>query len=339
MSNEKKQWPIDWARKVRGISVTQKCVLFVLASYADEHCQSWPSISTIVAEACVCQTSVSNAINALEKAGLIKRIQNSQHKSSTYQLNLAANAIVSDAIASNTNIVSNAIAPDTNIAADTIDYSGKRYSAIAANTNNLPYDISLKREERNTLASSDKSLSAGSDEKQKPKVPKPAKTSTLPVELSEFSLPVIGDADPEWRVPKQLLDEWQRSYPGVDVPGELRKMRGWLVSNKERRKTKRGISRFCNSWLSKAQDKGSSLGRNQYHPGQPACPTEHQLRMQEERLMAEALYAKRVANGETWEQRHANDAVNQSQVKAVEECEDVYELMENIKRKREQACQ
>ena len=33
-------------------------------------------------------------------------------------------------------------------------------------------------------------------------------------------------------------------------------MKSWLDSNKERRKTKRGIARFINSWLSKEQDKG-----------------------------------------------------------------------------------
>ena len=79
------------------------------------------------------------------------------------------------------------------------------------------------------------------------------------------------------------------------------------------------------------------MAKNQYYPDQPACPTEYQLRMQEERLMAEALYAKRVANGETWEQRHANDAADQP--KALEDCEDLYEVMENIKRRRELACQ
>ena len=33
-------------------------------------------------------------------------------------------------------------------------------------------------------------------------------------------------------------------------------MRGWLMANPDRRKTKRGISRFINNWLSREQDKG-----------------------------------------------------------------------------------
>ena len=40
------------------------------------------------------------------------------------------------------------------------------------------------------------------------------------------------------------------------VMQELRKMKSWLDSNKARRKTKRGIARFINSWLSKEQDEG-----------------------------------------------------------------------------------
>ena len=41
---------------------------------------------------------------------------------------------------------------------------------------------------------------------------------------------------------------------------ELRKMKSWLDSNTSRRKTKRGILRFVNGWLSKEQDKGD-VGR------------------------------------------------------------------------------
>ncbi len=37
-------------------------------------------------------------------------------------------------------------------------------------------------------------------------------------------------------------------------------MRGWLLSNKDRRKTRRGISRFITSWLSREQDRGYSAG-------------------------------------------------------------------------------
>lgn len=54
---------------------------------------------------------------------------------------------------------------------------------------------------------------------------------------------------------KDQLEEWTELFPAVDVMQELRKMKSWLDSNPSRRKTKRGILRFVNGWLSKEQDK------------------------------------------------------------------------------------
>lgn len=51
------------------------------------------------------------------------------------------------------------------------------------------------------------------------------------------------------------LDEFAELYPAVDVPQAMRDMRGWLITNPERRKTKKGIRRFMNSWLAKEQDR------------------------------------------------------------------------------------
>lgn len=44
-------------------------------------------------------------------------------------------------------------------------------------------------------------------------------------------------------------------YPAVDVMQELRKMVGWCDSNPSNRKTRKGVKRFINSWLSRAQDR------------------------------------------------------------------------------------
>ena len=55
------------------------------------------------------------------------------------------------------------------------------------------------------------------------------------------------------------FDKYSELYPVVDVMGELRKMEGWFDGNPNKRKTKTGIKRFINSWLSRAQDKGGNL--------------------------------------------------------------------------------
>lgn len=51
---------------------------------------------------------------------------------------------------------------------------------------------------------------------------------------------------------------WQRTYPAINVHQELNAMESWLDANPTRRKTARGIKRFINSWLSRAQDRGGS---------------------------------------------------------------------------------
>ncbi len=55
---------------------------------------------------------------------------------------------------------------------------------------------------------------------------------------------------------QQQIEEWTALYPAVDVMQELRKMRGWLQGNPQKRKTARGILRFITSWLAREQDKG-----------------------------------------------------------------------------------
>lgn len=55
------------------------------------------------------------------------------------------------------------------------------------------------------------------------------------------------------------IDQWQDLYPSVDVPQALRSMKGWLIANRQKRKTKTGISRFVQAWLSREQDRGGSI--------------------------------------------------------------------------------
>lgn len=77
-----------------------------------------------------------------------------------------------------------------------------------------------------------------------------ASDSTPPVIeliLNDKSLYLITQED---------IDEWQELYPAVDIMQQLRNMKGWLNSNPAKRKTRKGIKRFINSWLSKEQDKG-----------------------------------------------------------------------------------
>lgn len=55
-------------------------------------------------------------------------------------------------------------------------------------------------------------------------------------------------------VMQETVDKYRALYPAVDVDQEFRKMIGWLDSHPKNRKTSRGIEKFVNGWLCRAQD-------------------------------------------------------------------------------------
>ena len=67
----------------------------------------------------------------------------------------------------------------------------------------------------------------------------------ITITLNDLSEYPIFEAD---------VRSWSELYPAVNIMQELRKMKGWCDANPTRRKTKNGIKRFINSWLSKEQD-------------------------------------------------------------------------------------
>ena len=64
----------------------------------------------------------------------------------------------------------------------------------------------------------------------------------------------------EFEVTQELVAELVPLYPNVDVLQALRAMKGWLIGNQKRRKTRRGIKAFITSWLSREQDKPRAAG-------------------------------------------------------------------------------
>jgi hypothetical protein len=78
----------------------------------------------------------------------------------------------------------------------------------------------------------------------------------LSAQSAAISMP-LNDGS-EYPVFDNAIKEWEKLYPAVDVMQELRNMRGWLMSNPTRRKTKAGIKRFITGWLAKEQNKGRS---------------------------------------------------------------------------------
>jgi predicted phage replisome organizer len=91
---------------------------------------------------------------------------------------------------------------------------------------------------------------------RKPKKTEPSEPAVISLTLNDKSQFPVTETD---------IRNWQELYPAVNILQELRNMKGWLDANPAKRKTKAGIRRFINGWLSREQDK--------YHPDAvPAQP-------------------------------------------------------------------
>jgi len=69
---------------------------------------------------------------------------------------------------------------------------------------------------------------------------------------------MILNTGERWEPEDTDMIAWAKAYPAVDVFQEIRAMESWLDANPKKRKTKVGIKRFVNSWLSRSQDRGGS---------------------------------------------------------------------------------
>lgn len=62
----------------------------------------------------------------------------------------------------------------------------------------------------------------------------------------------------EYPIVQGQIEQWQDLYPAVNVAQALRNMRGWLLGNPRKKKTKSGVMRFIQSWLAREQDNGGA---------------------------------------------------------------------------------
>ena len=89
--------------------------------------------------------------------------------------------------------------------------------------------------------------------------------TTTPAVVPVLVFPIIGK-EKDFLVVQSDLDEWQDTFPGVDVLEEVKKCRLWNVNNPARRKTARGIRTHICAWLGKEQDNGKGRGRKTARP-------------------------------------------------------------------------
>ena len=55
----------------------------------------------------------------------------------------------------------------------------------------------------------------------------------------------------EYEITDEFMVDLKSTFSNKNVEDELKKMRSWLIANPQKRKTKTGIKRFINGWLSR----------------------------------------------------------------------------------------
>ena len=87
--------------------------------------------------------------------------------------------------------------------------------------------------------------------------PKQVRSESPPPKKIAGTLPLNDGSN--FEITDEMIREWQGLYPAVDVKQQCRSMKGWILANPARRKTKRGVKSFITGWLSREQDKGGIL--------------------------------------------------------------------------------
>lgn len=129
---------------------------------------------------------------------------------------------------------------------------------LSANVQNCPIDIEIdidtdieQEKESDTELKKEKELHSGS----------PPETEEEP-----FITLTLNDKS-EYPFFRKDIDEYKELYPAVDVEQQFRTMKGWCKDNPTKRKTKRGIRKFVNSWLAREQDKFHPSNGRSYRGG------------------------------------------------------------------------
>lgn len=100
----------------------------------------------------------------------------------------------------------------------------------------------------------------GDESPKNPSCSEPVGTGSEPPPTADETVLVyatVGD-EPEWRLLRSKVREYQEAFPTLDVLGECRKALEWQRCNPTKRKTARGMPAYLFRWLSKAQNQGGS---------------------------------------------------------------------------------
>lgn len=89
-----------------------------------------------------------------------------------------------------------------------------------------------------------------------------------PWELADVEAVPLNDGS-EWRPTREQYEEYKRLFPAVDIDAEFRLMRAWCQANRTKRKTKSGVMRFVQAWLSRTQNRPQNKPQTAQQPRKP----------------------------------------------------------------------
>jgi biotin operon repressor len=246
----------------------QKLVLLALADHANDEGVCYPSVGRVAWKTGISERQVQRIVQKLRAAGLVVLLRNAQGgrgNPAVYEVQPQKGVKLSP-FAGRGDI------------GDTLSESKRCHSGQERVTSeNQKGDIAASPEpsENHQIEPSEQPSCA-----ERSKTDHSAQQVSPPAPAAVIELP-LNDGTQHLVLPESVA-EWKHLYPAVNVMQELRNMRGWLLANREKRKTRRGIERFINAWLAKRQDKAGTEGTNAgrkgdrrktggaYHSGDPS---------------------------------------------------------------------
>lgn len=160
-------------------------------------------------------------------------------------------------------------------------------SKTAAETGKLGGNPALKKGKRSSTAKKKPAQAAQVDGQD-------VETQVQEPEQEAFIQIILNDGT-FYPVTMQDVEEFRQYYPAVDVESEIRKVAAWSKNNPTKRKTRGGVRKFINGWLSRAQDKGGSSGDEYMKPQGQQAPMVKPYYESPFKLMWQAELAKEEA--------------------------------------------
>lgn len=216
------------------LSVEAKAIYAYLSSIAGNSSECYPSIETIQRDLSISKGRLSKYMHELIASGIVEKVR--EKNGNLYGRNVYK------------------ITHETEVAEDlkrifrAVENGAVENGAVengAVETRTVGNDTTINNNINNNSTNNNNTNSIV--------CPEPETASGL------SGIRIILNDKSFYDVPVEKIALWKETYPAVDIEQELRKMAAWSDANPARRKTKRGIGRFINSWLSREQDRGGRV--------------------------------------------------------------------------------